>query len=143
MTTPWSRLEPWDKAAQWLEAAPEVAPDLVKIAKDIAGHRMKLEAQEAKHRASMEKQAAAHRERMDVRLWYTQIASLVVNALTLLALTVVAIRFGSEATIPALTVVGASGGATAATAVVVNSVRKAWQRSHQEAVPHGQRQEVM
>lgn len=133
MTTPWSTLEPWDKAARWLEAAPEVAPDLVKIAKDIADHRMKLEALEAKHRVAMEKQAAAHRERMGVRLWLTQVASLVVNALTLVALTVVALRFGSEATLPALTVVGASGGVAAINAVVVNGVRRAWQQSHQDA----------
>ena len=54
-------------------------------------------------------------------------ASLGINAASLVILAVLAARFGKDAVVPALTVLGAGGGLTAGSYLVSSSIRRSWQ----------------
>jgi hypothetical protein len=122
----WSTLDPWEKAAKWIKVAPELAPDLVAMAKMHADHRLQEEHRDAEHRRRLETERATHDRKMDTRLWWTHMATLAVNGASLLVLAVLAARFGKDALVPALTVLGAGGGLTAGSYIVSSSIRRAW-----------------
>ncbi|MEV4417294.1 hypothetical protein [Catellatospora sp. NPDC049609] len=129
MSTSWATLDPWEKAAKWAKVAPELADDVVHMAKVYAEHQMRQEREEANHRFQLERDSADHRAFMDKRLWYTHVFSVALNGISLALLAVIAAKFGKDATIPALTVLGAGGGLTAVSYGVSSSFRKSWQSS--------------
>ncbi|GAA2534356.1 hypothetical protein [Winogradskya humida] len=96
MTSSWSTLDPWDKAAQWAQTAPELAADVIFMAKDYAEFRKQEERRESEHRRDM-----------DRRIWWTQAAAVVTNCLCLVALVVLALTLHSDDVVPALVVAGA------------------------------------
>lgn len=136
----WTSLDPWEKAARWQKVSPEVAAAMLELAKDHAKqrmvldrlaeeHRMDLERAAERHRIEQEKLLQAHRTKMDTRLWYTQFAGLIINAVSLTVLAVIVARLGREAVVPALTVLGAGGGLTAGSLVISNTIRRHWQQA--------------
>jgi len=138
MTSSWSALEPWDKLSQWVDAAPEMAPQILAMAREVSQQRlaheqaalhqrMQQEGLDAEHRRQIETREAEHFEKMDVRFWYIQCGSLGLSFLSLVLLAIIAVKFGANAALPALALTGVNGGVAAAGVLVSNNVRKAWQ----------------
>jgi hypothetical protein len=125
-----------------MEAAPELAGDVIALARTFAEQRMRIESDEADQRMKLARERAAHQMRleiedanhahgMDIRLWYCQIGSLLINGLSLAVLLFVAMRLRNDSTVPALAIAGANGGVTAASLAITNSIRKSF-RSKQK-----------
>jgi hypothetical protein len=131
--TSWETLDPWEKAAQWINAAPELSHDIVAMAKIHADRRMDDQQKEAEHRRTLEREQATHQHRMDARLWWTHMVALGINAAGLLLLAILAAQFGEKAIAPALTVLAAGGGLSIASYLVSNNIRRSWQAQPQTA----------
>jgi hypothetical protein len=96
-------MAPWEKAAQWREVAPELAGEVVALAKRHAEHLWKLEVEEA-----------AHRQRMDVRIWITQVVGHVLGLASVAAFAVVAWHYSDVGrTGPGIATLGIGTAATA------------------------------
>jgi uncharacterized membrane protein len=100
----WESLAPWEKAAQWREVAPQIADEVMLLAK-----------QQATHRWTIELADAEHRRRMEVRVWATQICGYVLNLLSVLMLSAVAWHYADKGHfLPGLAALGAGSIGTGA-----------------------------
>ncbi|TCO56919.1 hypothetical protein [Actinocrispum wychmicini] len=101
--TSWEDLTPWDKAAEWYSVAPEIAEQVMALAK-----------RHAEHQWAMDQKRAEHEQRMDVRVWVTQLAALAIGLINVLVLAIVAWHYADTGNVvPGLTVFGAGAGLTA------------------------------
>ena len=57
----WESLTPWEKAAEWHQAAPHIADEVMALAKEHARHQWELEKSQSRHQWAM-----------DIRIWITQ-----------------------------------------------------------------------
>ncbi|WP_422750754.1 hypothetical protein [Micromonospora sp. WMMD1219] len=117
--TGWETLTPWEKAAQWQDAAPQIADQVVELAK-----------RHAEHQWQMELEKAAHDRMMDKRLWLTQIATVSIGFINVIALAFVAWHYADTGNVaPGLAMFGAGTGLTAGTYVAGNAIGKRAARS--------------
>jgi uncharacterized membrane protein len=99
----WESLAPWDKAAQWYGNAPELADEVMALAK-----------QHAAHQWEMEKAEALHRRRMDIRVWMTQVIGMFLGLANVAVLAAVAWHYADTGNVvPGLTTFGAGTAVTA------------------------------
>lgn len=121
----WEGLAPWEKAREWQEAYPELADEIIALGRLRAHQVWQLEVAAAEHVHRLEIQAAdlaaesqkarqvasdkraTHVALMEIRLWYTQLASLLAAVLAVAANGLVSLRY-SEAghTVPGLAIFG-------------------------------------
>lgn len=112
----WESLAPWTKAAQWREAAPEIASEVVALAKRHMEHQLK-----------MSEEQAIHDRLMETRLWYTQIAATVASTATVLTLGVITAVTGDTANVASsLAVLGCGSGLAAGSFLASRGIRRAW-----------------
>ena len=62
----WEGMSPWEKAAEWSAAVPEIADKV-----------MALATKHAEHQWRMDEQNARHQRKMDILLWCTQLLGLI------------------------------------------------------------------
>ncbi len=106
----WEGLDPWEKAAQWLDTAPEFADEIRDLARQHAQDKRMMD----KHRMQMELDAAAHSRLMQTRLWWTQMLIALLSMINVAVLSAVAWHYADTGNVvPGLTLFGAGAGVTA------------------------------
>ncbi|WP_433832306.1 hypothetical protein ACQP2E_15790 [Actinoplanes sp. CA-015351] len=119
-STPWESLTPWEKAVQWRESAPEISTEIIDLARSRAIHERELE-----------KSRAAHEQKMDTRLWYTQMANILVSCFGSAALAITVVVLGSNSA-ALFSVASVSAGLMGASFVASRSIRTTWRRGRQQ-----------
>jgi hypothetical protein len=129
----WEGLSPWDKAAQWREAAPEVADEVIALARKYAEKELLLEQERLRHDFEMDARRQAHTERIESRGWWLELLAIIFAFLSLLGSLAVSWRFTNQGhAYPGLGVLGA-GSAISAGTYLAGRRSKKW---HGERKPH-------
>ena len=104
----WEALDPFEKARQWHEVDPDIAKDILKLARQHAAQQLKLERDrllaEDKSRAFDQEQAAArdeHLRRMDVLYWRTHLVATIGGLICIAGLIVVGWRYADTGNVAA------------------------------------------
>lgn len=101
--TSWNDLSPWEKAAQWHEAAPHIADKVMALAEE-----------STKQELALEKSREDHRQKMELRLWWIQLLMVFIGLVNIVVLAIVAWHYADTGNVvPGLTVLGAGASLTA------------------------------
>src|SRR4051812_10698989 len=74
-SSPWEGLDPWEKARNWQDAAPDLAREVVEMARKAAEQTWDLTRAEAEHRLELERNRERHIAHMEKRIWLLQLLS--------------------------------------------------------------------
>jgi hypothetical protein len=109
----WESLAPWEKAAQWRQTAPDIADEVIALAKSYAEKELKIQQDRVLHDFQLTAQQERHRERMDLRAWWLEML-LTVGALVAIAGSIVlSWKYASAGHVfPGLGVLGVGGAAS-------------------------------
>jgi hypothetical protein len=121
--TPWESLTPWEKAVQWRASAPEIADEVIAIARTRAEHERQLEISREDHR-----------QKMDTRLWYTQLVTLLTSCVGFVVLAIIVVAVGPDAA-GTYSVLGVSAGLTGASYVASRSIKNTWSNDRRKQQP--------
>ncbi|MGW2623338.1 hypothetical protein [Micromonospora taraxaci] len=124
----WESLTPWEKAIQWYDTAPQIADEVMALARRHAEHQWQLDLDRA-----------AHDRLMDKRLWLTQIVTISVGFVNVVALALVAWHYADTGNIvPGLAMFGAGTGLTAGTYAAGSAVTRSIRRRAAVVAPQAE-----
>jgi hypothetical protein len=89
-------LAPWIKAQEWLEAAPELAGEIVEMGKKRALQVWELEQRREKHQQELERDEAIHRHKQEFRLWLLQLISVLGGFLAVAVNALIAYKYAAS-----------------------------------------------
>jgi len=133
MTSSWEELTPFEKAREWQRSNPEIADEILAIARKHALGIWEEKQTDAQHRRDMEKSRHKHIADMEKRIWWLQLLSSIASFAAILINGVIAFRYASAGNIgPGLALLGAGGALTAGTYLSGRKGAKQLQASLQE-----------
>jgi hypothetical protein len=112
-STAWEGLAPWEKAHQWMKAAPELAGEVVEMGRLRALQVWELDQKRIEHQQALELAESAHRHKQEFRLWLLQLISVLGGFLAVAANAIIAYKYAASGNVvPGLAVFAAGGALT-------------------------------
>lgn len=109
----WESLAPWEKAAQWRLTAPEIANEVIIIAKSYAEKELRIQHNTMLHDIQLSAQRQRHRERMDLRAWWLELLLTIGAILAVAGSLALSWKYASTGHVfPGLGVLGVGGAAS-------------------------------
>jgi hypothetical protein len=109
----WESLSPWEKAAQWRQTAPDIADEVIALAKMYAEKNLKIQQEQVLRDFQLTTQQEQHRQRMELLTWVLELLLTIGSLIAITGSLVLSWKYASNGHVfPGLGVIGIGGAAS-------------------------------